>query len=110
VLEKKHHWPLSVRSLENTDAVRVVRVALQRSPSKSTRKAAAQLGISRRSVERILKSDLNLYPYKIIVLHKLTAQNGHQRMTFAEWAQNKVVFNNVWFSDEVHFHIDGVVN
>jgi hypothetical protein len=46
--------PSSVRSPENIDAVRV---ALQRGPSKSTRKAAAQLGISRLSVQRILKSD-----------------------------------------------------
>jgi hypothetical protein len=54
VLEKKCCQPSSMRSPENTDAVRV---ALQRSPSKSTRKAAAQLGISRQSVQRILKSD-----------------------------------------------------
>jgi hypothetical protein len=45
------------------------------------------------------------------VLPKLTAQNKHQRMAFAEWAQNKEVsVNNVWFSDEVHFHLNGVVN
>jgi hypothetical protein len=44
VLERKRHWPPSVSSSENSDAVRV---ALQRSPSISTRKAAAQLGISR---------------------------------------------------------------
>jgi hypothetical protein len=31
-------------------------------------------------------------------------------MAFAEWAQNnEVSFNNVWFSDEAHFHLDGVV-
>jgi hypothetical protein len=91
-----------VRLPDNTDAVGV---ALQRSPSNSTRRAAAQLGISRRSVQRILKSDLNLYPYKMTVLPKLTVRNKHQRMAFAEWAQN-----NVWFSDEAHFHSDGVVN
>jgi hypothetical protein len=34
VLERKRRWPSSVRSPENTDAVTVVRVALQRSPSK----------------------------------------------------------------------------
>jgi 5-bromo-4-chloroindolyl phosphate hydrolysis protein len=68
-------------------------VALQRSPSKSTRKAAAQLGISRRSVQ-ILKGDLNLYPYKMAVLPKLTVQNK-QSMAFAEWAKNnEVSFNN----------------
>jgi hypothetical protein len=38
VLETKRRKPSSVRSAENIDAIRV---ALQRSPSKSTRKAAA---------------------------------------------------------------------
>jgi hypothetical protein len=32
-------------------------------------------------------------------------------MAFAEWAyNNEVSFNNVWFSDEAHFHLDDVVN
>jgi hypothetical protein len=35
----------------------------------------------------------------------------HQTMAFAEWAHNKEVsFNNIWFSDEAHYHLDGVVN
>jgi hypothetical protein len=30
---------------------------------------------------------------------ELTVQNEHQRMVFAEWAQNnEVSFNKVWFS------------
>jgi hypothetical protein len=45
------------------------------------------------------------------VLPKFTAKNKRQRMIFAEWAQNsEVSFNNIWFSDEAHFHLDGVVN
>jgi hypothetical protein len=41
----------------------------------------------------------------------LTVQNKHQRMATVEWAQNNgVPFNNVWFSVEAHFHLDGVVN
>jgi hypothetical protein len=71
-------------------------VVLQRSPSKSTRKAAAQLRMSRPLVQRLLKSDLNLYPYKMAVLSKLTVQNKHQRIAFAEWAQNEVSLNNVF--------------
>jgi hypothetical protein len=107
VLERKRRRLSSVRSPENTDAVRV---ALQGSPSKSTRKAAAQRGISRRSVQRVLKSDSNLYPYKMTVLPKLTVKK-HHRMAFAEWAQNnEVSCTNVWFPDETHFHLDGVVN
>ncbi|XP_023707678.1 extracellular signal-regulated kinase 2 isoform X3 [Cryptotermes secundus] len=45
---RKRHWPSSVHSLENIDAVRVT---LQRSPSKSTRKAPVQLGIYRQFVQ-----------------------------------------------------------
>jgi hypothetical protein len=45
------------------------------------------------------------------VLPKLTAQYKHKQIEFAEWAQNNgVSFNNVRFSDEAHFHLDGVVN
>jgi hypothetical protein len=64
---------------------------LESSPSKSTWKAAAQLGISGQSVQQILKSDLDLYPYKMTVLPKLTVQNKHQRMALAERAQNNEV-------------------
>jgi hypothetical protein len=32
-------------------------------------------------------------------------------MAFGEWAQNnEVSFSNVWFCDEAHFNLDGVVN
>jgi hypothetical protein len=64
----------------DTDAVRM---ALQRSPSKSTRKTAAQLRISRLSVQQILKSDLNLYQYKMTVLRKLTFQKRNRPIK--EW-------------------------
>jgi hypothetical protein len=49
LLEIKHRRPSSVQSPENTDDVRV---ALQKSPSKSTNKAAAQLGIGATNIEK----------------------------------------------------------
>jgi hypothetical protein len=59
----------------------------------------------------MLKSDLTLYPYKITALPKLTVQSKHQRMAFAKRVlNNEVSLKNVWFSDEAHFHLDGVVN
>jgi hypothetical protein len=62
-------------------------------------------------VQQILKNDWNLHPFKMTVLPKLNVQNKRQRMPFAEWVQNnEVLFNNVWFSDEAHFQLDGVVN
>jgi hypothetical protein len=55
--------------------------------------------------ERPLPGDLSS------VLPKLTVQNKHQRMAFAEWVQNnEISFNNVWFSDKAHFHFEGEVN
>jgi hypothetical protein len=41
----------------------------------------------------------------MMVLPKLTVQNKHQRMAFAECPQN-----NVWFPDEAHFQLDDLVN
>jgi hypothetical protein len=82
VLERKRRWPSSVCSPEN---IYTVRIALQRSPSKSTRKTAA------RSVQRMLKSHFNLFSYKMTVLPELKVQNKHHRMTFADWAKNNEV-------------------
>ena len=52
------------RTPENVDAVRQ---SFLRSPRRSARKHAAALGISDRSVRRILHSDLKFHPYKCVV-------------------------------------------
>jgi len=83
VLEKKRLHPTCVRTPAN---IEVVRVALTRSPSKSTRRASAELGISRRLLQRIPHSDLHLFPYKMTVLHKLMAIDKEWRLQFALWA------------------------
>jgi hypothetical protein len=64
---------LSVRFPENIDGVKE---ALQRSHSKSISKTAARLGILRQLMQQILKRDLNLYPYKMTVLPKVTVQKN----------------------------------
>ena len=108
VLEKKRPRYASVRTPANIEAVRV---ALVRSPSKSTRRASAELGISRRSLQTILHSDLHLFPYKITVMHKLTAVDKEQRLQFALWAmEEEAVLHNTWFTDEVCFYLNGVVS
>jgi hypothetical protein len=98
VLEKKWPRPSSVHTPANIEAVCV---ALIRSPSKSTRRASAELGISRRSLQRIIHSDLHLYLYKITVMHKLTAIDKELRLQFALWAmEEEAVLHNTWFTDE----------
>ena len=108
VLEKKRPLPASVRTPANIEAVRV---ALTRIPSKSTRGASVELGISRRLLQRILHSDLHLFPYKMTVLHKLTVIDKERRLQFALWAmEEEAVLHNTWFTDEAYFHLSGVVN
>jgi len=72
VLEKKRPRPASVRTPANIEAVRV---ALTRSPSKSTRRASAESGISHRPLQRILHSVLHFFRYKMTVSHKLNVLN-----------------------------------
>ena len=67
------------------------------------------------STARILKLDLKLFPCHIQVKQKLTAQDKLARVEMCNWFNNKMEedenwINNVWFSDEAHFHLDGYVN
>jgi hypothetical protein len=88
-----------------------LKVAIQRSPSKSMTTASAELGISWRSVQRILYSGLHMFPYKITVMHKFVDRDKEQRLYFATWARHEEgILHNTWFSHEAHFHLDGAVN
>jgi len=79
----------------------------------SVRSLAKKYGISKSSAHRILKEDLELYPYKMIIEPKLTDEHKIKRKKFANW-----VFNNfrkedtmrILFSDEKMFDIDGIYN
>ena len=67
------------------------------------------------STVRISKLNFKLFPYHIQVKQKLTAQDKFARVEMCNWFNNKMEeyedwINNVWFSDEAHFHLDGYVN
>ena len=109
LLEPKRPRVSTVRTPENIEAVRV---AMTRSPSKSTRTLSRQLGIRRSSIQNILHKDLHLFPYKITMAHKLQANDRQRRVQFATWAlaQDDGVLHNTWFSDEAYVHLNGTVN
>jgi hypothetical protein len=79
----------------------------------SVRSSAKEYDISKSSAHRILKENLELYPYKMIIEPKLTDEHKIKRKKFAKW-----VFNNfrkedtmrILFSDEKMFDIDGIYN
>ena len=72
VSKKRRGRPRTSRTPENIEAVR--RFVLQ-SPRRSARKHASALGISNRSVRRILHQDLHFHPYKMVVVQELTQQD-----------------------------------
>ena len=53
--------------------------------------------------------------YKVTIHHKLTSSDQEQRSSFVRWFSEKwtshsALLENIWFSDETHFHLDGYVN
>ena len=115
-LNKKSENPKSGRKLtarcpDNVDAVRD---SVGRNLKKSLRRRCQELGLSRASLQRILKNDLQLYPYKIHVKHKLTSADMEKRLEMCRWFENKIEENpdfldHVWFSNEAHFWLCGHV-
>jgi hypothetical protein len=55
---------------------------------------------------KILHSDMHMFLYKITVRHKLA--NTCHIMPLGQ--DMKSVLHNMWFSDDPHFHLDGVVS
>lgn len=102
----------TIRTPENIDRVRD---ALTRSPRKSARRHSAQLGLSNRSVRRILKNDLHYHPYKMQIVQALQPNDYNHRIRFCQAMLNVIGTNgervhNLWMSDEAHFHLSGYVN
>jgi inhibitor of nuclear factor kappa-B kinase subunit alpha len=90
-----------------------VKRGLNRRKPLSCRKLARELDISRSSVQRILKNDLELQAYKIQKESLLIDEHKEKRMKFANWIRTnfrKEHTMNILFSDEKMFDIDGVYN
>lgn len=106
--QKPKGRPRSVRTPENVERVRQ---AVLTSPHRPARRQAATLGISDRTVRRILHQDLHFHPYKIAIVQKLKPQDYAHRQTFSEQMIDLMDDDKVLvMSDEAHFHLDGFVN
>ena len=74
-------------------------------------KYALALNISDRSARRILKFDLKMHPYKMLVTHQFIERDLFIReKQFLQMQQQIPSFATVFFSDEAHFHQCGGVN
>lgn len=111
ITKKKPPGPLrTITTPENTERVRA---AVLQSPRRSVRKQAQALQISRSSVQRIVKRELNFHPYKLSIVQQLKPTDYHQRSEFAVEMLSLFEVNDdmlLFMSDEAHFHLDGFVN
>ncbi|CAK1578615.1 unnamed protein product [Parnassius mnemosyne] len=108
VTKRRTGVPRPIRSPENIEAVRA---SMLRSPRRSARKHASALGLSSRSVRRILHEDLHFHPYKMATVQELSKRDYDSRRNACEILLDVVPEDAiVFFSDEAHFHLCGSVN
>ena len=103
------------RTARTQDNIEAVRQSVNQSPKKGYRRRAQELELRSTSVRRILKEELKMYPYKIQVRHALTDRDKAERVEMCNFFNRKMEcdndwIQNVWFSDEAHFHLNGSVN
>ncbi|XP_069594588.1 bromodomain-containing protein 7 isoform X2 [Ranitomeya imitator] len=99
------------RRITTPQNIERVRAAVLQSPKRSARKQSFALGISRRSLHRILHDELNFHPYKMCVVQHLSAWDYLTRWTSCEDMLATIPRDAiVFFSDEAHFHLSGCVN
>ena len=91
--------------------IAIVRESTVRSPRKSLERRSSKLGLAKFAVQRIMKHDLNLYPYKLEIKQSFTDRDKVQRFQMCTWF-NEMMENNgmTWFSDKAHFYLDDSIN
>ncbi|GFY75311.1 putative transposase [Trichonephila inaurata madagascariensis] len=72
------------QNIRTEDNVKTVWQSVADGPSVSIRRRSSQLGISRRTLRRILKLDLKMYPYKIQIVQTLLPEDYLLREIFGE--------------------------
>jgi transposase len=85
----------------------------QKNAKKSTREISKKLKVHRSSIQRVLKKDLQLKPYRERSIPYLTALHKEKRITFVNWVRKNIRKDDsrkILFSDEKKFTINGVYN
>lgn len=97
------------------EVVENVRRSFERSPRKSIRQAARELGMKRSTVHKVLHRRLKLYAYKVQIVQEIKPDDRPKRQEFAitmldRVAEDETFLSCVMFSDEATFHVSGKVN
>jgi hypothetical protein len=103
------------RTARTEEAEQSARAILQEDPRVSISRLAQRLGVSWSTTYRIVRGDIGLFPYKIHILQQLTELNKENRLKFAVeftevLSERPRLLNDIWFTDECHFWMNGYVN
>ena len=110
--EVKHSGRPKIRTEE---VIQRVKESVEKSLKRSLNQRSQIIDLKRSTLRRVLLQDLNLFPYRLQVLHNLTELDKKKRLEMAEWFAEKTEkspnwIRRVWFSDEAHFKLSGCVN
>ena len=100
--------------VQTPEVVSDIQQRISRSPQKSTRKLSQQVGLSRTTCQRVLKS-LSMRAYRITCVQELKLPDKNKRLQYCRWLLNMVEEGRLdpllyFMSDEAWFHISGYVN
>jgi inhibitor of nuclear factor kappa-B kinase subunit alpha len=101
------------RSVRTPRRIKAVRARIRRNPQRSQRKLASQMVVSRRSIQRIIKEDLGLMPFKRRKVHGLTMQQRGARLERSKALLRRYAnedLERIVFSDEKLFVIEEHLN
>lgn len=101
------------RTARTPTRIKAVGARIRRNPRRSQRKVASQMKESRSSIQRILKQDLGLTPFKRRKVHGLTMQQRKTRLERSKTLLQRYDFCNgerIVFSDEKLFVIEEHLN
>lgn len=95
---------------QTVDEVEDIIEAVERSPSTSTRRISARLGVPQTRVWRTLRMN-GLHSYHLQAIQQLRAGDEDRRLEFCRWIlENRQVIPFLIFTDEATFTRDGINN
>jgi winged helix-turn helix protein len=101
------------RTVNTSELRKKIMKKVRRNPGRSMRQMAREYKTSEATMRRIIKNDLQLFPYHIRKAHVLTPSMKEVRLTNArnllKWAEGRS-FSQVIFSDEKLFNIEKAHN
>ena len=81
--------PYKSRPRRSAENIAAVRASVERSPRTSQKRRSQQLGMARSTLQRIIRIDLHLFPYKIQLTQRMLPADKPRRL---EWAQRSVEY------------------